>query len=101
MIWLITLSTVGALIAAVLIIGWLLPQRHRATVAKDLPLLPHVVWKAITDVEALPSWHPQVKGVELLPGRAKSWLGERHIATVTSFPTKLWQWNRRDVWCAA
>jgi uncharacterized protein YndB with AHSA1/START domain len=64
MLWLMVLGAIGAVIIAVLLIGWLLPQKHRASVSRDVPTPPDQVWRAITEVRTLPNWHPEVKQVE-------------------------------------
>lgn len=78
----------GLLILAVsvaLIVGWLLPEKHRATRDATLLASPDAVWALITDVEAFPSWRPDVKSVLRLPdrmGRA-TWIEEGSGGRVT------------------
>jgi uncharacterized protein YndB with AHSA1/START domain len=73
MVWLmIVLGAIAAFVLVVLVVGSLLPKKHRAVVVKDVSAPPEAAWTAITDVQALPTWHPQVKSVELLAqGNAK------------------------------
>lgn len=50
-------------------IGSRLPQSHRASVARRFPVAADVIWAAITDVDAFPSWREGVKRVQRLPDR--------------------------------
>jgi polyketide cyclase/dehydrase/lipid transport protein len=61
-----SLAVVPALFA---LIGSRLAQSHRASVARTFPLAADVIWEAITDVEAFPSWRAGVKRIERLPDR--------------------------------
>jgi len=58
----------GVLILMTLI-GWLLPRDHVATRIGRYRQSPEVIWKAITDVDAMPSWREGLKGVQHLPDR--------------------------------
>lgn len=60
------LVTLGILIA---LIGWLLPKDHVATRMAQYRQPPEAIWKAITDVDAMPSWREGVKSVQRLPDR--------------------------------
>src|SRR5580658_1391647 len=51
------------------VIGWLLPRDHVATRIGRYRQPPEVIWKAITDVDAMPSWRDGLKSVEHLPDR--------------------------------
>lgn len=64
----IFLSLVG-LVVLVTVIGWLLPKDHVATRIGRYRRSPEVVWTAITDVEAMPSWREGLKSVQQLPDR--------------------------------
>jgi uncharacterized protein YndB with AHSA1/START domain len=67
MFWLwIILGAIVVVILAILIVGSLLPKKHRASVSRDVPGSPEEIWAALTDIRALPSWHPQIKDVQLL-----------------------------------
>jgi Polyketide cyclase / dehydrase and lipid transport len=59
---------VGVLILITLI-GWLLPKNHVATRIGCYRQSPEVIWKAITDVDAMPSWREGLKSVQHLPDR--------------------------------
>jgi hypothetical protein len=49
------------------LIGWLLPKDHIATRLGRYHEPPEAIWKAITDVEAMPGWREGLKSVERLP----------------------------------
>ena len=50
-------------------IGWLLPKDHVATRMGRYHQPPAAIWKAITDVDAMPGWREGLKSVEHLPDR--------------------------------
>jgi uncharacterized protein YndB with AHSA1/START domain len=54
------------LVLLVVLIGFFLPVRHTATVARDLPATPEEVWAVITEVERFPEWRPGVVRAERL-----------------------------------
>jgi hypothetical protein len=62
-----------ALLAGVLIlvvvIGALLPKKHVGTREGRYRQPPEVVWKAITDIDAMPAWRAGLKSVKRLPDR--------------------------------
>ncbi len=64
------LAAVFGLIALIAIVGWSLPVKHVASRQRTLAASPDVVWKTITDVDAFPSWRPDVKTVERVGGAA-------------------------------
>ena len=59
----------AGLLILVAVIGWLLPRDHVATRIGRYRQRPEVIWKAITDVEAMPGWREGLKSVEHLPDR--------------------------------
>ncbi len=66
----IALVVVGILVALVLlvvIVGWLLPVRHRASRQATYAVLPETVYEAITKVEDFPQWRSKMKTVEIVP----------------------------------
>jgi len=84
-IFLIAATTVVALIAAVVLIGVLLPKTHIATRTVVIDAPPPAVWKAITTVEAYPQWR-DVQTATLPPshGGRKMWKEtDRHGDTMT------------------
>jgi uncharacterized protein YndB with AHSA1/START domain len=66
---LIAVVAVVIVTTIVTLIGTRLPQSHRASVARTFPVVPDVIWAAITDVDAFPSWRDGVTRVERLPDR--------------------------------
>lgn len=77
-----SLAVVPALFA---LIGSRLAQSHRASVARAFPVSADVIWAAITDVEAFPSWRAGVKRVERLPDRngLPMWIEEGRSGRMT------------------
>jgi uncharacterized protein YndB with AHSA1/START domain len=51
----------------VVIVGYLLPVRHEATVSAMIPAAPDAVWAVLTDPASYPTWRGDVTSVELLP----------------------------------
>jgi uncharacterized protein YndB with AHSA1/START domain len=66
--WII-LAVVAGLVVIVVVIGSLVPQKHVATRAARFGQPPDIIWAAMTDIPAFPSWRPGVKSVERLPDR--------------------------------
>jgi uncharacterized protein YndB with AHSA1/START domain len=64
---LLLLGVVVGLALIVVVIGYLLPVKHVATVAARVPAPPAQVWEALTDVAAYPKWRGDVTSVEMLP----------------------------------
>src|SRR5271170_5060601 len=62
------LALVG-LVILITVIGWLLPRDHVATRIGRYRQPPEDIWKAITDVDAMPSWREGLKSVKKLPDR--------------------------------
>ena len=65
-IW-IGAGALAILVVVVLVVGWLMPVRHRASRQATFRAAPAAVWELITDVEAFPGWRGDVKAVERLP----------------------------------
>jgi uncharacterized protein YndB with AHSA1/START domain len=64
------LGVVGVLVAVILIVvlvGYLLPQSHVASMSARYAARPDAVWASLTDVAAFPSWRPGVDRVEVIP----------------------------------
>lgn len=57
---------VGVLILIALV-GWLLPKAHTVTREARFKQPPEVIWKTITDIDAMPSWRQGLKSVRRLP----------------------------------
>ena len=56
----------GILILIVLV-GYLLPKQHTVTREARFRQPPEAEWKAITDIDAMPSWRQGLKSVKRLP----------------------------------
>jgi uncharacterized protein YndB with AHSA1/START domain len=63
----ILLAVVVGLALIVVVIGYLLPVKHVATVSATIPATPEAVWGALTDQSAYPKWRGDVTAVEMLP----------------------------------
>lgn len=60
------LVLVGVLILITLV-GWLLPKAHTVTREARFKQPPEVIWKTITDIDAMPAWRQGLKSVKRLP----------------------------------
>ena len=70
---LVVLAVIVGFVALVAVIGWSLPVRHRASLARTYRATPAAVYGLITDAASFPSWRGDVQRVEILPadsGRA-------------------------------
>ena len=56
-----------AVVALVVVIGYLLPQNHVASLSAKFAAKPEAIWASLTDVSAFPQWRPGVLRVEALP----------------------------------
>ena len=63
----VLLAVVVGLGLIVVLVGYLLPVKHEATVTARVPATPEQVWQALTDVAAYPTWRGDVTSVEMLP----------------------------------
>jgi uncharacterized protein YndB with AHSA1/START domain len=61
------LAVVVGLGLVVVIVGYLLPVRHVATVSATIPAAPDAVWAVLTDPAGYPKWRGDVTSVEMLP----------------------------------
>jgi uncharacterized protein YndB with AHSA1/START domain len=61
------LAVVVGLGLVVVVVGYLLPVKHTATVAAHVPATPVQVWDALTDVAAYPTWRGDLTSVAMLP----------------------------------
>ena len=64
---LLLLAVVVGLGLLVVVVGYLLPEKHVAVVSARMPATPEQVWEVLTDVAAYPRWRGDVTSVELLP----------------------------------
>jgi uncharacterized protein YndB with AHSA1/START domain len=62
----IVIVVLGALIALLLVVGWSLPVRHRASRRATYAASPDAVYDALTNVSAFPSWRSKVKSAEVV-----------------------------------
>ena len=83
-IW-ISAAVVATAVAVVLLVGWLMPVRHRASRQAAFQAPPEAVWELITKIEAFPSWRSDVKAVERLPDRdgRKVWVEDGSNGRIT------------------
>jgi len=51
----------------VVLVGFMLPVKHEATVSAAIPASPEAVWAALTDPTSYPKWRGDVTAVEMLP----------------------------------
>lgn len=79
------------------LIGWLLPIAHSVSREAQFPEPPEAIWKAITDIEAMPAWRQGLKSVKHLPDKngLPSWVetsasGTIPFETVVSQPPSKW-----------
>lgn len=63
----IGLGSIVALVVLVTAIGWMLPVRHSATVARTYKTTAPALFQLLTDVPSFPTWRPEVTKVEILP----------------------------------
>jgi uncharacterized protein YndB with AHSA1/START domain len=64
------LGVVGVLVVivlAIVLVGYMLPKAHVASVTAHYASAPDTLWATLTDVSAFPQWRKDLKRVELLP----------------------------------
>lgn len=66
------------------LIGWLLPKAHSVSREAQFPEPPEAIWKAITDIEAMPAWRQGLKSVKHLPDKngLPSWVETSASGTI-------------------
>jgi len=67
----IILYVIGALIAlfvVIIVVGYALPAKHRASRQAEYAAPPDTVYSVITDVEEFPAWRSKVDTVDMVPG---------------------------------
>ena len=79
------LAVLSVVVAVVFVVGMRLPKAHIARSHATINAPPDSVWRALTDVEAFPSWRSDVSRVELLPssGGHKAWREVGKNGTIT------------------
>lgn len=82
--WIALIAAV-VLVLAMLVVGWLLPEKHRASRQATFASPPEAVWALITNVDAFPSWRSDVKTVQRLPDRngRTAWVEEGSNGRIT------------------
>ena len=63
------MSLILALVLVAVGIGFSLPEAHTATSERLVAGTPDEIWSVITDVDAMPTWRPDVDRTESLPDR--------------------------------
>lgn len=66
------------------LIGWLLPKAHSVSREAQFPEPPEAIWRAITDIEAMPAWRQGLKSVKHLPDKngLPSWVETSASGTI-------------------
>ena len=64
-LWIFT--ALAGILILITAIGWLLPKQHTVTREARFHQPPEVLWKTITDIDAMPSWRQGLKSVKRLP----------------------------------
>ncbi len=62
------LGALAVLVVAVLVTGWLLPERHVASGRAAFSAAPAEVWQAVSDYRTQGEWRDDVVAVEVVPG---------------------------------
>lgn len=66
--WILWIFVVlAAILILIALIGYLLPKEHTVTREARFHQPPEVIWKTITDIDAMPSWRQGLKSVKRLP----------------------------------
>jgi len=92
--WILWIFVVLAgVLILITLIGWLLPKEHTVTRQAHFQQPPEVIWKTITDIDAMPTWRQGLKSVKHLPDRngLPAWIetldsGTIPLETVASQP---------------
>jgi uncharacterized protein YndB with AHSA1/START domain len=76
--------TLAGVLMLILVIGWLLPKAHSVSREARFNQPPEAIWKAITDVEAMPTWRQGLKSVKHLPDKKglPSWVETSASGTI-------------------
>lgn len=75
------LGIVGVLIVIgllVVVIGYMLPKAHVASMSARFAAPPDTIWKTLTDVRAFPQWRTDLARVELLPDENRQFGWREH-----------------------
>jgi uncharacterized protein YndB with AHSA1/START domain len=82
---LLILGSLAAIVAAIAIVGAMLPRDHVVTLTARIAAPPASVWTALTDAASFPTWRHDVTKVELLPPTATgpSWREHSRNGAIT------------------
>lgn len=69
LIMLITGGVLILIVVLVVVVGMMLPKGHVASVSVGLRQPPTLVWQAVSDMAAWPTWNPHVKSMTREPDR--------------------------------
>jgi hypothetical protein len=92
--WILRIFVVLAgILILITLIGWALPKEHVVTREARFHQPPEIIWKTITDIDAMPAWRQGLKSVKRLPDQngLPAWVetldsGDIPLETVTSQP---------------
>jgi len=92
--WILWIFVVLAgVLILIALIGWALPKEHTVTREARFHQSSEVIWKTITDIDAMPTWRQGLKSVKRLPDQngLPAWVetldtGAIPLATVISQP---------------
>ena len=84
---LISVAALGAVVLVVLLVGWSLPVKHRATSEAIFKTSPRTLYQLITDADRFPEWRSSVKRIERVPDSA----GKKRFREVGSDGTILFE----------
>jgi uncharacterized protein YndB with AHSA1/START domain len=63
--FLLILCILVCLVLIIVIIGYLLPVKHTASIQVSVPASPAETWTRLTDVKAYPAWRKEVRSVNV------------------------------------
>jgi hypothetical protein len=92
--WILWVFTgLAGILILIAVIGYLLPKEHTVTREARFHQSPEVIWKTITDIDAMPSWRQGLKSVKRLPDKngLPAWVetldsGTMPLETLTALP---------------
>ena len=67
--WVLWIFVLAGILMLVALIGWLLPKTHSVTREARFHQPQEVIWKTITDIDAMPVWREGLKSVRHLSDR--------------------------------
>lgn len=81
----ISLGLIVSVVLIVVVVGMLLPKEHTARSYATFSATPDSIWRALTDVEAFPTWRNDVSRVDLLPSSSgrRAWREVGRNGTIT------------------